>query len=382
MDEEEIQAEAEKGQVVQEEGKEAVRDAYRPSHNAGPHFYLPVLRYVTGTEEEEERQQAEERKQAAAAGTKRGGSSAASSGSSSSRGEEEAMTAEEEADEKRELARDEDFTTDHRDDLPPSSSTTAAAAAGSASSLPVPSSTPELVLTSMRWGLIPHWTAAPDLAAADSSFPYTMINARAESVDSARSYRQLLRRRRCVTVVDGYFEWQTLNVNGKTRKQPFLFRPSVITPPLPADPACPLPSSSPQPLPGAYDRLREDKPFLLLASLYDTWRDPSSSSLLYTVTILTTSASQKLGWCHDRQPVTLSQANALRWLQWWRFSFDECREFTVRPSSDGIEWYRVPEVVGNVRNQGSECTQALEEYIVALAADTETRVQGSGPVLS
>ena len=220
----------------------------------------------------------------------------------------------------------------------------------------------------MRWGLIPHWTSATSLAAADAAQSYNMINARAESVDQAKSYRGLVKRRRCVVVVDSYYEWHTQTVNGRTRKQPFSFIPNHHTPPITQPPHAPPHEPSTAPL-SKYDRSSDDKPFFLLAGLYDTWPDPSTSTVVYSVTILTTSASQKLGWCHERQPVILSHSHALRWLDVWNVPWgEELRAMICRPWSDGVSWYKVPECVGNVRNQISECTQPLEEYMAAKKA--------------
>ena len=367
---------------AQEDGEESTWDAYRPSHNAGPHFYLPVLRYLFPGQMEEEAREAEERRTT-------GGADKATDPTPSRKRKAAPSTADdddvadltptEQRAEAAELARDEDFTTDHREDVP--SFTPASAlppsppASSDVKSTPTDSSTPsssapELVLTAMRWGLIPSWTTAPDLASADASQSYTMINARAESVDQARTYRTLIHRRRCVTVVDAYFEWHVENVRGTSRKQPYAFRPDYVTPPLTSV------DSTLKPL-DKYDREADDKPFFLLASLFDTWWDASRSEVLYSVTVLTTSAGQKVGWAHERQPVILTHANALKWLQWWKFGWEECRPFVVTPWSEGVEWYRVPDCVSNVRHQTSDCTMALEQYIAKSKAAGIGRFFGS-----
>ena len=53
----------------------------------------------------------------------------------------------------------------------------------------------------MRWGLIPHW-------AKNASIGSRMINARAETVAEKPAFRDALRRRRCLVLADGFYEWQ------------------------------------------------------------------------------------------------------------------------------------------------------------------------------
>lgn len=65
-------------------------------------------------------------------------------------------------------------------------------------------------LTRMRWGLIPSW-------AKDPAIGNRMINARAETVATKRAFRAALRKRRCLVVADGFYEWQKRD----RTKQPF-----------------------------------------------------------------------------------------------------------------------------------------------------------------
>ena len=53
----------------------------------------------------------------------------------------------------------------------------------------------------MRWGLIP----AGAMGAPTGSL---MINARAETVAERPSFRPALRRRRCLVLADGFYEWR------------------------------------------------------------------------------------------------------------------------------------------------------------------------------
>ncbi len=69
----------------------------------------------------------------------------------------------------------------------------------------------ETVLKEMRWGLIPFW-------AKDEEIGNRMINARAETVREKPSFRNSLKRKRCLVLADFFYEWQ--KIPGSTRKQP------------------------------------------------------------------------------------------------------------------------------------------------------------------
>jgi putative SOS response-associated peptidase YedK len=66
----------------------------------------------------------------------------------------------------------------------------------------------ELVM--LKWGLIPEW-------AKDAAIGNEMIMARADTVADKPAFRDAFRRRRCLMVADGFYEWQ--KANGK--KQPY-----------------------------------------------------------------------------------------------------------------------------------------------------------------
>src|SRR5579862_5166529 len=54
----------------------------------------------------------------------------------------------------------------------------------------------------LHWGLVPSW-------AKDAKIGNRMINARAETAAEKPSYRTPLKRRRCLIVADGFYEWKT-----------------------------------------------------------------------------------------------------------------------------------------------------------------------------
>lgn len=56
----------------------------------------------------------------------------------------------------------------------------------------------EIVL--MRWGLVPFW-------ARDARDGVKRINARAESIVTAASFREAIKKRRCLVPADAFYEW-------------------------------------------------------------------------------------------------------------------------------------------------------------------------------
>lgn len=54
----------------------------------------------------------------------------------------------------------------------------------------------------LRWGLIPSW-------ARDITMGSRLINARAETVAEKPSFRAAFKRRRCLIVADGFYEWES-----------------------------------------------------------------------------------------------------------------------------------------------------------------------------
>lgn len=127
-------------------------------------------------------------------------------------------------------------------------------------------------LVRLRWGLVPFWAKDPGIG-------NRLINARAESVETKPAFRSAFRKRRCLIVADGFYEWK----GQKGRKQPF------------------------------YLTLAEAQP-VGFAGLWELWRNPQSGEELRSCTILTTGAAQSIKDIHDRMPVVLKSEFRDGWL--------------------------------------------------------------------
>ena len=127
-------------------------------------------------------------------------------------------------------------------------------------------------LVCFRWGLIPSWSKAPSIA-------NKLINARAETVNKKPSFKDAFKRKRCLIVADGFYEWKREGKN----KMPLYFY------------------------------LKSNLPFGF-AGLYDTWMSPDKKEI-NTCVIITTAANELIAPVHDRMPVILSGEQEKVWLQ-------------------------------------------------------------------
>ncbi|MFW6078200.1 MAG: SOS response-associated peptidase [Gemmatimonadota bacterium] len=165
----------------------------------------------------------------------------------------------------------------------------------------------------LRWGLIPHW-------ADDPSIGNRMINARAETVHRKPSFRSAFRRRRCLILADGFYEWARLEDGGKA---PYRIR------------------------------RRDERPFAF-AGLWERWRPDEEGEPIHSCTIITTDARADLRDIHPRMPVILPVDDRRRWLD-DDAGIDALRGLLRPYPDDDLEAYRVSTIVNSPRNDGPEC---------------------------
>jgi putative SOS response-associated peptidase YedK len=127
-------------------------------------------------------------------------------------------------------------------------------------------------LAMLRWGLIPYWSKDPKIA-------YKTINARAETVATAPSFREAFRARRCLVPTSGFYEW----LKTPSGKQPYLIG------------------------------FKDGRPFAH-AGLWERWKDRTSGERVETFTIITGPPNEVAGRIHNRMPVIIDPADFDRWL--------------------------------------------------------------------
>lgn len=171
-------------------------------------------------------------------------------------------------------------------------------------------------LTMLRWGLVPFW-------AKDPSIGNRMINARAETVAEKPAYRAAYRKRRCLVLADGFYEWHKEG-SGKT---PY------------------------------YISAANGEPFAF-AGLWENWQSKDSEDSLQSATLITAAANDFMSSLHHRMPVVLDPETADRWLA----GDDELIEFAVNHGPRLRAW-PVDRRVNNARNEGEDLIEAAGEQL-------------------
>lgn len=175
---------------------------------------------------------------------------------------------------------------------------------------------PERRLQMLRWGLIPPW-------ANDATIGSRMINARAETVASKPSFRSAFRRRRCLIVADGFYEWQKV----QRGKQPF------------------------------HIRMCDKSPFAF-AGLWEHWENAEGDSI-DSCTIITIEPNDLLAPLHDRMPVILPPCDYAAWLDPNAHETEVLlRMLSPFPASE-MTAYPVSTRVNSPVNDSSECIAPL-----------------------
>ena len=132
----------------------------------------------------------------------------------------------------------------------------------------------------LRWGLSTGTGKGGAKGSAKDRPRETRINARAESV--ATAYRESFARRRCLVVVDGFYEWQRVANVARGASRPFLLR-------------------------------REDgKPFAL-AGLWAP-RVNEDGEVVDECAVVTGASKGVVAELHNRMPVILPRESLARWL--------------------------------------------------------------------
>lgn len=205
----------------------------------------------------------------------------------------------------------------------------------------------ETVLQPMRWGLVPFFVKSEDMKKTG----YNTINARAETVASKSFFRHLVNKRRCIVVIDGFYEWRKFERMGQSKKQPFFIHPRRQNKGDNNDHSKDTTESpdKKQTHPEAEDT---DRPLLYLAGLYDT--NKNGEGELQTCTIITTQPTQEFGFIHDRMPVVLQGENINKWLD-PKMSFKDCFHMLSPYKDNNLVWYRVSDTVNSIKNKGLEC---------------------------
>ena len=138
-------------------------------------------------------------------------------------------------------------------------------------------------LQTAKWGLIPFWVREVEKA---ESIRKMTANAKAETAASLPSFREAIKRRRCLIPSTGFYEYH------HEGKEAIPYRISL-----------------------------RDTDIFSLAGVYDEWRHPATKELIRTFAVLTVPANELCGFIHNggrnprRMPGILTAADEMTWLR-------------------------------------------------------------------
>ena len=173
----------------------------------------------------------------------------------------------------------------------------------------------------LHWGLVPFW-------AKERSIGNRMINARVESVADKPAYRDAFKKRRCLVLTDGWYEWQ-LAADGK---QPWFIR------------------------------RRDARPFAF-AGLWETWTDRKNGTELESCTIVTGTAATAIHDIHPRMPIPLADSAWDDWLDTSRSDRETLLALLLAGPHETFEAWPVNRAVNAPQNQGSQLTERIQPRV-------------------
>jgi len=170
----------------------------------------------------------------------------------------------------------------------------------------------------VRWGFVPSWVKDP------REFPL-LINARAESLIEKPSFRDAVKRSRCVIPASGYYEW----MKGPDGKK----RPYYIT-------------------------LENDEP-MAFAGLYSTWSGPEGEEI-DTAAIVTVEPNLEISSIYDRMPAILRSEQAIDdWLNTRDVTARDAVQLAAPPPPGAMKFYPVGKAIGSALADGPELIRPL-----------------------
>ena len=166
----------------------------------------------------------------------------------------------------------------------------------------------------MRWGLVPSWSTDPSAGPRPS-------NARVEGLLDKAMFADSLARRRCLVVVDGFYEWRR-PAGGP--KQPYFL-----------------------------DRADGSGEPLALAGIWD--RNDGE----VTCAVVTGPADGELAWLHDRMPVRLDRDQWDLWLDRSNHDVDALMALLQGPTAVRLRARPVSTRVNSTRNDGPDLVTVM-----------------------
>jgi putative SOS response-associated peptidase YedK len=172
-------------------------------------------------------------------------------------------------------------------------------------------------LVRLHWGLVPSW-------AKERAIGQRLINARAETLLEKPAFRSAFRRRRCLVLADGYYEWRAVTGG----KQPY------------------------------YVHAASGAPFGM-AALWETWRDLDDGAPLESCVIITRESGGVVREIHARMPAIIPPEAYAAWLD--PANEDVAALAALLTAEPGVELlaHPVSRRVNSPRNEGAELIEPV-----------------------
>ena len=161
------------------------------------------------------------------------------------------------------------------------------------------------------WGLVNSW-------ASDNGRASQCINAKAETLDERRTFREAFLQRRCTVPADGFYEWR----GPKTQREPVWIHPP-------------------------------DGGLLFFAGLYESWQ-AKPGEWQRTFTIITTQANGWIRPIHNRMPVIFDERRAEDWMNRSETEPRRLKGLLVPASEEKLVITPASPLVNSVKNDGPE----------------------------
>ena len=210
---------------------------------------------------------------------------------------------------------------------------------------------PKRIIQPMMWGLIPPFFKG----SSAKEYNYKTNNCRIESIKESKLYRPSIKRgKRCVVLVDGFYEWQT-SKTGKSKQPYFVY------------------SNQDKPEVKVWDRSSWNSDnlwseeegwrgpqMLKMAGLFSKWTSEDNEEI-FSYTVLTMGSKGGFSSIHDRVPVILSNEEEID--MWLNPEVDYEKALDHFNPDPKVSYHPVSSQVNNSRNKESDINNPVDPKI-------------------
>jgi putative SOS response-associated peptidase YedK len=191
---------------------------------------------------------------------------------------------------------------------------------------PVITNEEERNIKMMNWGLIPFWVKDQKTA---EDIRLKTFNARSETIFEKPSFRTSIKNKRCIVIVDGFFEWRLV----KGKNYPYYIQAA-------------------------------EKDAFAMAGIWDSWTNKETEEKLSTFSIITTKANPLLEMIHNkkkRMPAILRKADEFRWLE-SDLSKEDVYSILTPVDDSALSAHTVSKLVSNRRRMETNVPNVIEPH--------------------